>query len=121
MQTRKNDDALRLEDRLQLGERLFEGARDGQCIGTVLAAHGDEHARLAHDAGVPIFRLVAELHAACVATHADCLSLRLNLPGLGAAAVRDQIERQLRALDESPVEPEKAPAPPKGQPMRGSW
>ena len=35
--------------------------------------------------------------------------------------VRDQIERQLRALHESPVQPEKAPVTKNGQPMRGSW
>jgi HEAT repeat protein len=47
--------------------------------------------------------------------------LRRQLAVESSPRVRDQIERQLRALDESPVEPEKAPAPPKGQPMRGSW
>jgi len=35
--------------------------------------------------------------------------------------VRDQIERQLRALGEPLVEPEKAPPPKKVQPMRSSW
>lgn len=37
--------------------------------------------------------LAALLHAAREATGADCLSLRVNLPGLGPAAVREQIER----------------------------
>jgi alkanesulfonate monooxygenase SsuD/methylene tetrahydromethanopterin reductase-like flavin-dependent oxidoreductase (luciferase family) len=37
--------------------------------------------------------LAARLVAARDATGADCLSLRLNLPGVGAAAVREQIER----------------------------
>ena len=35
--------------------------------------------------------------------------------------VRDQIERQLRALGEPLVEPEKAPAPKNEPPMRSSW
>jgi hypothetical protein len=39
------------------------------------------------DAGEVAARLVAALDA----TNADCLSLRLNLPGIGPAAVREQI------------------------------
>ena len=42
-----------------------------------------------HDAD----ELAAGLAAAREATDADCLSLRINLPGIGRAAVRDQITR----------------------------
>jgi HEAT repeat protein len=48
-------------------------------------------------------------------------SLRRQLAAEPAPRVRDQIERQLRSLNESPVEPEKAPAPKNGQPMRSGW
>ena len=37
--------------------------------------------------------LASSLAAARDATQADCLSLRLNLPGIGPAAVREQIVR----------------------------
>jgi alkanesulfonate monooxygenase SsuD/methylene tetrahydromethanopterin reductase-like flavin-dependent oxidoreductase (luciferase family) len=42
-----------------------------------------------HDAD----ELASSLAGARDATHADCLSLRLNLPGIGPTAVREQIER----------------------------
>ena len=42
-----------------------------------------------HDAD----EVAVRLRAAREATNADCLSLRLNLPGIGPAAVRDQISR----------------------------
>ena len=38
-------------------------------------------------------RLAQRLHEARLATDAYCLSLRMNLPGMDPAAVRDQIER----------------------------
>jgi hypothetical protein len=47
--------------------------------------------------------------------------LRRQLAVETAPRVRDQMERQLRALGESPVEPEKTPAPKRAVPMRGSW
>jgi HEAT repeat protein len=47
-------------------------------------------------------------------------ALRRQLAVESAPRVRDQIGRQLRALNESPVEPEKAPAK-NGQPMRSGW
>ena len=48
-------------------------------------------------------------------------ALRRQLAVEQAPRVRAQIERQLRALGESPVAPEKAPAPKQETPMRGSW
>ncbi|HEY5283371.1 MAG TPA: HEAT repeat domain-containing protein [Polyangia bacterium] len=48
-------------------------------------------------------------------------ALRRQLAVEQAPRVRDQIERQLRALGESPAAPEKAPAPKQETPMRGSW
>jgi len=50
---------------------------------------GDDSMIVHRDAG----ELAALLVAARAATHADCLSLRLNLPGIGPAAVREQIVR----------------------------
>jgi HEAT repeat protein len=47
--------------------------------------------------------------------------LRRQLAVEAAPRVREQIERQLRALGESPAEPEKAPAPKQETPMRGGW
>ena len=52
------------------------------------------------------------------ATAATCLRRQLAVETV--PRVRDQIERQLRALGEPLVEP-KAPAPKKEQPMRSSW
>lgn len=67
------------------------------------------HDRIRADDSMLVHRdpaeLAALLHEARVATGADCLSLRVNLPGIGPAAVRAQIERlgdavlpQVRAL-----------------------
>lgn len=47
--------------------------------------------------------------------------LRRQLAVERAPRVRNQIERQLRALGESLAEPQKAPAPKQETPMRGSW
>jgi HEAT repeat protein len=48
--------------------------------------------------------------------------LRRQLAVESVPRVRDQIERQLRALPESPPEPDKAHSPPMREPpMRGSW
>lgn len=48
--------------------------------------------------------------------------LRRQLAVESAPRVRDQIERQLRALPELPPEPDKAHSPPMREaPMRGSW
>ncbi len=58
---------------------------------------GATHQRITADDSMVVHRnageLAALLTAARDATHADCLSLRLNLPGIGPAAVRDQIVR----------------------------
>jgi hypothetical protein len=47
--------------------------------------------------------------------------LRKQLAVEQSPRVRDQIERQLRALGESPAEPDKAPSPKQETPMRGGW
>jgi hypothetical protein len=47
--------------------------------------------------------------------------LRKQLAVEAAPRVRDQIERQLRALGESTAEPAKAPAPKQETPMRSGW
>jgi alkanesulfonate monooxygenase SsuD/methylene tetrahydromethanopterin reductase-like flavin-dependent oxidoreductase (luciferase family) len=58
---------------------------------------GATHQRIAAVDSMVVHRDAGELAdlliAARDATHADCLSLRLNLPGIGPAAVRDQIVR----------------------------
>jgi alkanesulfonate monooxygenase SsuD/methylene tetrahydromethanopterin reductase-like flavin-dependent oxidoreductase (luciferase family) len=55
------------------------------------------HDRITSDDSMIVHRdageLAARLVAARDATHADCLSLRLNLPGVGPPAVREQIVR----------------------------
>jgi alkanesulfonate monooxygenase SsuD/methylene tetrahydromethanopterin reductase-like flavin-dependent oxidoreductase (luciferase family) len=55
------------------------------------------HDRITSDDSMIVHRdageLAARLIAARDATHADCLSLRINLPGVGPAAVREQIVR----------------------------
>jgi HEAT repeat protein len=48
-------------------------------------------------------------------------SLRKQLAVESSPRVRDQIERQLRALGESTAAPEKAPAPKQETPMRSGW
>jgi len=47
--------------------------------------------------------------------------LRKQLAVEQSPRVRDQIERQLRALGESSAEPDKAPAPKQETPMRSGW
>ena len=53
------------------------------------------HERITTDDSMIVHRdageVAAQLAAALEATRADCLSLRLNLPGIGPAAVREQI------------------------------
>ena len=55
------------------------------------------HARITSDdsmiAHPDADELAARLASARAATHADCLSLRINLPGIGPQAVREQIVR----------------------------
>ena len=48
-------------------------------------------------------------------------SLRKQLALEQSPRVRDQIERQLRTLNESAAEPDKAPAPKQETPMRSGW
>jgi len=47
--------------------------------------------------------------------------LRRQLAVESTPRVRDQIERQMRALGQAPPEPEKTPSPKKIEPMRGGW
>lgn len=47
--------------------------------------------------------------------------LRNQLAAESAPRVRDQIERQLRVLDQVLGQPENTPSPKKEQPMRGGW
>ncbi len=76
----------------------------------VLFDNADAEVRLDAAIGLGLTRMVTA-----------AILLRRQFAVEPVARVRDQIERQLRALGEAPAEPEKAPSPKKREPMRGSW
>jgi HEAT repeat protein len=69
----------------------------------------------------PEVRLDAAIGLGLTRTAAAATYLRRQLATEPAPRVRDQIERQLRALGTSSAEQENQPAPKNGQPMRGGW
>lgn len=66
-------------------------------------------------------RLDAAIGLGLTRAAAAAPALRKQLAVEQAPRVREQLERQLRALGESAEEPRKAPAPRQETPMRGGW